>query len=480
MDQTELEHLVVFLPGISGSILEDKHGRRIWDSSHRAVWNAARTYGDSIRDLRMEGADPGTPIHPDGVRAVDLIMDAHLLLGLAKIDGYDFVLDAIRQSFQSVIECLPDDSIVGNLLKFPYDWRRDNRILAGNLQIAIKSKLMAWRTTNPKAKVIIVAHSMGGLIARYYLEVLGGWSDCVGLITLGTPFRGSLNALDFLSNGYKAVSVDVTDILRSFPAMYQLLPAYEAIHDGENDRYIVDCLDRPELAGVNREFAKDAMSFHREIGEAVARNGANPDRYLTAPIVGIRQPTNQLAQFANGRLVVDKVNRPKKVPSGYDGGDGTVPYTSAIPLEQSKVADFRGCVVSDRHAALQKNQFAIENVVAIIKRLHEGDLAEVCGTLERHLDPLRLDLDDAYLANEPVLIRASTGDGKKNGTLRGVIRSIDAPLELPLHFEPDGDHWSLVAIPQLPSGTYRVEVSSGSLSESAISDLFVVCEKDAV
>ena len=43
---------------------------------------------------------------------------------------------------------------------------------------------------------------MGGLVSRYYLEVLGGWRDTRRLITFGTPYRGSLNAVDFAANGF--------------------------------------------------------------------------------------------------------------------------------------------------------------------------------------------------------------------------------------------------------------------------------------
>lgn len=50
-----------------------------------------------------------------------------------------------------------------------------------------------------KSKVIIVAHSAGGLVARYYLQLLGGVHYCDGLITLGTPHRGTwIAALGFL------------------------------------------------------------------------------------------------------------------------------------------------------------------------------------------------------------------------------------------------------------------------------------------
>lgn len=43
-------------------------------------------------------------------------------------------------------------------------------------------------------EVSIVAHSMGGLIARYYLQRLGGYHRINKIIALATPFNGTLMA----------------------------------------------------------------------------------------------------------------------------------------------------------------------------------------------------------------------------------------------------------------------------------------------
>src|SRR5262245_47968337 len=107
MATPELKNLVVLLPGISGSVLRDRADRNVWDSSYRALWYAATSLGGSFQQLRLQGTDPGKAVHPDGTRAVDLIMDAHLLLGLVRVDGYTDLVRAIKESFHSVIECLP-------------------------------------------------------------------------------------------------------------------------------------------------------------------------------------------------------------------------------------------------------------------------------------------------------------------------------------------------------------------------------------
>src|SRR5262249_22310261 len=149
--------------------------------------------------------------------------------------------------------------------------------------------------------------------------------------------------VESLVSGYKAVRIDVTEVLRSFPSTYQLLPTYASLFDGQNDYHVADCLAWPEVGGVlNSDMVADAANFHREIKDAVVANNAaaGADRYVMVPVVGVRQPTNQRAVLRGGKLVVEKDQRPAKIGIEYDGGDGTVPFASAIPFEHSK--SFRG------------------------------------------------------------------------------------------------------------------------------------------
>jgi pimeloyl-ACP methyl ester carboxylesterase len=76
-----------------------------------------------------------------------------------------------------------------DLLVFPYDWRLSNDVTANRLAAAIRAR---WPTISaPDERVTIVAHSMGGLVSRYYIEALGGHQSVKQLITVGTPHQGS-------------------------------------------------------------------------------------------------------------------------------------------------------------------------------------------------------------------------------------------------------------------------------------------------
>ncbi len=108
----------------------------------------------------------------DGIKATSLIQDTHFVPGLVKIDGYT----AIARRIQDEFDVTPGT----NYFEFPYDWRRDNRVAAHQLERFINQHLPLWRDASgaKNAKVILIAHSMGGLVSRYYLEVLGGWQNC--------------------------------------------------------------------------------------------------------------------------------------------------------------------------------------------------------------------------------------------------------------------------------------------------------------
>jgi len=198
-----MRDIVVLLPGITGSVLQ-KDGKDIWAVSGQAAWKTLTSLGSSLQQLMLGDDDPEIDDVGDGVRASRLMPDAHLVPGLVKIDGYSVISRLITSHFE-VIRGSVDNVRPANFFEFPYDWRRDNRVAARLLKQFIDQRLALWRAYSgaADAKVILLAHSMGGLVARYYLEVLEGWRDCRALITFGTPYRGSAHALNYLANGYK-------------------------------------------------------------------------------------------------------------------------------------------------------------------------------------------------------------------------------------------------------------------------------------
>ena len=167
---------------------------------------------------------------------------------------------------------------------------------------------------NADAKLVLIGHSMGGLIARYFVECLGGWQVTRTLMTLGTPHRGSLNAVGFLEQGMKkGIGPFGLDLLAAaaladlgLPAAADL-PLRGAWRRGAAARGRRGARRRC-CRMWTRERAKTARAFHQEIEDAQAAN-ARLQRYADSgptvvPVVGIEQPTAQSAQIDGGQLML--------------------------------------------------------------------------------------------------------------------------------------------------------------------------------
>jgi hypothetical protein len=470
--------MVVLLPGITGSVLQ-KDGKDVWAISGQAAWGWLRSLGDSLQDLALVGDDPG------GIVAARVMPDAHVVPGLVKVDGYSATAKMVTETFDIVRGSIWD-AWPANFIEFPYDWRLDNRINAQRLAELVSDRLPQWRkhTGNTDAGIIFLAHSMGGLVVRYFLEVLEGWRDCRALITFGTPYRGSLNAVNFLTNGYKRLFMDLSEVMRSFPSMYQLLPIYRALRIGEDYVRVAEAANVP---GIHRARAQDALAFHREIEAKVNEHRRDPDYldkgYAIVPVVGTRQPTLQSAVLAGGRVTAGP-----ELPSWIDpllaDGDGTVPRASAIPIELSDA--YRDSFVPERHGSLQCNRSVLDDVRGRLEQMQVRGLRAVRGPEESpaaaERPAIALDLDDLYVAGEPVTLRARLVNTQgAPGPLRARIEPVAVPsagAAAALDFTDGPDGWTL-ALEELPPGLYRAEVrtaKAGPLAPPPVHDLFEVVE----
>lgn len=434
--------VIVLLPGITGSVLQ-KDGRDVWAPSPGAVLGGLRSLGRSVKELMLERDPVDQDDLGDGVVATRLVPDVHLIPGLWGIDGYSGISAMIRSTF---------DVVPGRtFIELPYDWRRDNRVAARKLAAVALPALHEQRKQNPGAKLVLIGHSMGGLVARWFLECMDGWKDTRMLITFGTPYRGSLNALNFVANGFtKKIGpfkvADLSSLLRSFTSIYQLLPVYPCVDAGDGKlARVADSHGVPHLDAERAHRAEH--EFHRAIEKAVAVR-PEPDPYLIHPVVGLTQSTSQSARLSGGLQILGT----------YEGedldGDGTVPRVSATPIElDGRVPD--PCIYApERHASLQNGLSVQTQLLGLLNPVQRR---------ERFRDArggLRLDLDDLYATDEeiPIVVTAGVRRIDLVATVTDLDRGRRAAGPLPL--APDGDLRHGLDLPPLEAGTYRVEVSA--------------------
>ena len=142
--------------------------REVWGSNGMSLWVP---FADQWRDRLLQGNgldDPGNLL-PDG------------LLRLRGIDPYSQMVAQLRTRFE--------------VLVFAYDWRLSIHVSARRL----RERVIQWlgndlEDPNDDARVSVVAHSMGGLVARMLVEGADGYRWIRQLIMVGTPHLGSVTA----------------------------------------------------------------------------------------------------------------------------------------------------------------------------------------------------------------------------------------------------------------------------------------------
>src|SRR5215469_10691226 len=351
----EVRDFVVFLPGIMGSTLT-RDGVPVWGPSAGAALRAVRTLGGSLKQLRLpEGVGDEHP--GDGVEPVAVMPDLHVLPGLWTVQvGYERLMGWLESAFGLVR--VRAGGPPGNFLPVAYDWRLSNRYNGRRLKALVEPALEQWRGQYADARVVFICHSMGGLVARWYIQREGGAEVTSKLITLGTPHRGALNSLDQLVNGVHKgpgpFQVDLTQFVRSMPAAYQLLPEYACLESASGLMKTTEVV-LPELSSI---MTTDAMAFHDQLDDQ-----ANPSweaAFDLHPVQGQKQQTATTAWLSGGRVI------PSPAIGGTDeGGDATVPALSAMP----KAVRPRSPLIrhiTERHGALQANQSVFDEIEGIL------------------------------------------------------------------------------------------------------------------
>jgi hypothetical protein len=445
------QDLIVVVPGITGSVL--RRGERVlWDLSVAAVAHGLSRTAQVLQALRLpDGLGDAEPEGAHWLEPAGLIQGWHLWPGFWAGAGYGLLLHRLRRLHPNP----------ARVVEFAFDWRLSNRVSARWLQATVETELGRWRerTGQPDAKVIYVCHSMGGLVARYCLEVLGGRETARRLITIGTPYSGSIKAVKALTDGLLPLlpwlNEQLVGVAATLPAVHQLLPTYHCVQTSGDPA----TLTAAGLPGLPSDAVADAHALQGEIADAARRNGAPPyERYVFG---GHRQPTDQSVSSTPTGLRYYRHQR------GTDhAGDGTVPLFSSVAPEDGTTA--AGVFHATRHSGLQRHGALLDEVIDKVNGVDLG------GILAPPAE-LALDLPEVAVAGTdiPLSVTADLPDlllqahvWHLNGTV------LDE--HIPLH--PDG-HGAYTTTLQLPYGTWQVEVETVAVTPPArVGDVIVVSD----
>lgn len=455
--------LIIFVPGIMGSALGRSDGsgaRDVWNATPGVLARGLVAVGTTLEQLALpEGLGDTAPDEPAALHPTGLLLGWQLWPGFYAGPGYGAVhQDLLRRGRDQE-----------RVRFFAYDWRLSNRYTAARLAEFVRHAVTRWRdrTGQPGARAVLVAHSMGGLVARYYLEAMAGHTDGYvrRLITLGTPHSGSVKAVQVLTGGPTALSGRwrraLTASARTMPSMWQLLPTWHCVARGHDEPVRLIDVDLPGLDDpVCRDRIRDAARFHDEIARAVADGG--PRDYTLHVHAGTRQPTYQSLSMDGGALVFHRTQR------GTDySGDGTVPRFAAVPPEWRD--DAQAHVGADRHGAIPNVAHVREQVWASANVIDLG--AVMAPPVE-----LGLDVPEIAGAGDPFPIRVSADRPHLRLIVRIRHTTDDAVVaERPMTSDGTGGYSAMM---RPPPGVWRLEVTTAGLHPAvSISELVLVTDE---
>lgn len=494
--RAKTKDLVIFIPGILGSRLT-LGGKPFWGDDSPTFLQWARRHAGEVGRLGIGPDDASLDDLGDGIAAEGLIERPLVVGRFLRIAGYAALLRFLQKDLGL--------KLGENLQVFAYDWRRDLRVASRRLVTKVEGWLRAWqgRCGNRDAKAILVAHAMGGLVARHYADVEGGWPSIRRIVTIGTPFLGSIRSLDLLYFGldfqkYGLPLHDLTPVVRTLTSLYELLPFYPAIRTFSGATLSPFEVRIPTFEHQKIERARQ---FHRTLIDHHEKNRTHASyaSMTSTVIVGIGQPTVEFAQLlANGTLSVD----PDPTRSGPDG-DGTVPRFSA---EASAPWGFEARLfyLPQTHSMLPADPVTHAHLDRSIAERRPGETA-VAPPLPRFTlrrtqgNQLRVESDSlALLVSQPfyrlgasvelrACVRTATGDPLESRTLRVAARVEQVaavgkrarPTSVRLRPESGRPGWFSARFRPAAPGTYRVMAitNAKSLSPFRVADFFEVDAK---
>jgi pimeloyl-ACP methyl ester carboxylesterase len=352
---------VIVIPGITGSELLDGRGERVWPPRIFSLMSDFESLRCDQEGKPWRALTAGEPVH----------------------DYYETMAERLREAGYDVHS-------------FGYDWRLSNAILADRLAALIDK--------TQRDRVDIVAHSMGGLLAAYYISQHGG-GRVRRLVTLGTPYLGTPGAVktlelgDFVDNavGY-FLRNEFVAIFKNNASWYQLLPSpdYFALTGRGYIRKVV----RGE-----RGIAEELGTYGASRAFIASRPWANPTLlagnealHATLDLQRTLKTVDAYFIVGDGHETVGKVDFVFDRRDGsevFDGcephvtnGDGSVVLASAtIGGRTESIHPGHTYFVSEEHSELFTSEVVIRQVRAILS----GGTTPVTGV--RRL-PERLDEEE--------------------------------------------------------------------------------------
>ena len=388
---------VVIIPGILGSILVD-----VTTNSDRLLWPGPVMFGGNIEPLRLPPSGKGNlkfDVRPNGlVGLVDPLSSLALLIRnpFAQLSSAwlrEQIPDTLRllSYYGGLVTAFQAAGYIPgvDLFTFPYDWRRD--LLETSALLA--SEIADILAQTGAEKVDIVAHSMGGLLARTYVNTAGN-PPLRKLIMMGTPSHGAPDAFVGLhrelgKGRFLLEDENAQELSANWPSVFQLLPTpeyfelYGHIFDdqfgGDHEGALTG--DSGDVAW-NRTYLGNPDSSLAEVNEFLLTT-AEPysARAFHERIGSTLQFAGELVIIAgSGTSTLGTIVKTDSTETTWYGipinGDGTVPLLSVTRIESS------GPISVYHTTASHEGMLSDTAVEHLLPALLSGDASAVSAVLD--------------------------------------------------------------------------------------------------
>ena len=452
---------VVVVPGIMGSeLIESATGNVLWGLADPGWYVSAWTSGASLKALAPDDAEQAG--HYGRVTATRLLRFPAFAPVLAGFEPYTRLMKALR-----AVAVHPDA-----VIEFPYDWRLPVAHNATLLADVAHHHLLTWREHpaciesakhepggHDPARLVLVAHSMGGLLTRHLTLVPGIAEEIRATVTLGTPFFGAPKAVQILASGRGAPMPmqrsRLRELAQHLPGLYDLLPVYRCVSTGKPASADSGArrLTPQDIAGLgaNADLAARSFAWHEQISTVPVTGHIQ--------VVGAAQPTVQALTIEAGTVTGHHYTlRPGAAGVEFVnlGGDGTVPRESA------QLPDLPAMALAQSHGAIASTSEAVLIALDVLTDRRTGPWQ---GAGE-----LGLDLPDVVDAGRPFEIGVTGADRTHDVTCRIIDVATGLQVDAP-RLVSTGDGVLAPAEPR-PTGLYRVSIDGGGTSQ--VSQLLMV------
>lgn len=434
---------MVVVPGIMGSELMDQSGKVRWGLTPSVLGRAWLTNQLDILHVTDDDMAGGGRLRPTRLLRVPGYMP--FLGGLEPYTGL----------LRRVAEPAADSRAVA---EFAYDWRLSIEYNAPLLVRCCEEHLESWRAVvqaerkgdAADVRLVVVAHSMGGLITRYATQKFGLSALLRQVITLGTPFYGAVKGVQMLATGEGAPvpRQAARRLALTCPGVFDLLPRYRSVLT-TNDVRRLTAEDIAAIGG-SAELAADASQRWERLGLAAGDPSGGEVRHLA--VVGTEQPTLQSVEIEAGEATFLE-----SLAGVNHTGDSTVYRQAAAPGDQTAF------VLPQKHGSLAKTP---EALAFVADKLVGADKRPPLGTR-----PVGAYIPDMAVAGRPVKVRVTGNDMDPVGVS---VKSSDIETGIPTtwHASTRVDGALEYTNPGLPPGLHRIQVQAGGYSP--VTDMVLV------